>query len=62
MGPPTCDVNGLWSGYAGEGAKTIVPSVAGAKVSMRLVPNQDPHKIAELFEAYVKKIAPRVSR
>jgi len=55
---PTCDVNGLWSGYSGEGAKTIVPSAAGAKVSMRLVPNQDPEKIAELFEAHVKSIAP----
>ena len=55
---PTCDVNGLWSGYSGEGAKTIVPAKAGAKVSMRLVPNQDPEKIAELFEAYVKEIAP----
>ena len=55
---PTCDVNGLWSGYSGEGAKTIVPSVAGAKVSMRLVPNQDPKKIAEQFTKYVHEIAP----
>ena len=55
---PTCDVNGLWSGYSGEGAKTIIPSLAGAKVSMRLVPNQDPKTIAKLFEAYVKDIAP----
>ncbi len=55
---PTCDVNGLWSGYSGEGAKTIVPSVAGAKVSMRLVPNQDPAKIAELFEKHVMDNAP----
>jgi acetylornithine deacetylase/succinyl-diaminopimelate desuccinylase-like protein len=55
---PTCDVNGLWSGYSGEGAKTIVPSLSGAKVSMRLVPNQDPAKIAKLFEKYVMEIAP----
>ena len=55
---PTCDVNGLWSGYSGEGAKTIIPSAAGAKVSMRLVPNQKPEKIAELFEKYVREIAP----
>ncbi len=55
---PTCDVNGLWSGYSGEGAKTIVPAAAGAKVSMRLVPNQKPEKIAELFEEYVREIAP----
>ncbi|MBU0741916.1 dipeptidase [bacterium] len=55
---PTCDVNGLWSGYSGEGAKTIVPATAGAKVSMRLVPNQEPGKIAELFEKYVLEIAP----
>lgn len=55
---PTCDVNGLWSGYSGEGAKTIVPSTAGAKVSMRLVPNQDPKTIARLFTEYVESIAP----
>jgi acetylornithine deacetylase/succinyl-diaminopimelate desuccinylase-like protein len=55
---PTCDVNGLWSGYSGEGAKTIVPSLAGAKVSMRLVPNQNPAKIAELFEKHVMAVAP----
>jgi len=57
-GRPTCDVNGLWSGYAGEGAKTIIPAKGGAKVSMRLVPNQDPQKIAELFKEYVESIAP----
>ena len=55
---PTCDVNGLWSGYSGEGAKTIVPATAGAKVSMRLVPDQDPEKIAKAFEAYVLENAP----
>ena len=55
---PTCDVNGLRSGYGGEGAKTIIPATAMAKVSMRLVPNQDPEKIARAFAAYVKEIAP----
>jgi acetylornithine deacetylase/succinyl-diaminopimelate desuccinylase-like protein len=55
---PTCDVNGLWSGYQGEGAKTIVPSQAGAKVSMRLVPNQEPEKIAAAFRKHVLEIAP----
>jgi acetylornithine deacetylase/succinyl-diaminopimelate desuccinylase-like protein len=56
---PTFEVNGLLSGFTGEGAKTVLPAVAMAKVSMRLVPNQDPDKIAELFEAYVKKVAPK---
>lgn len=55
---PTLDVNGLWSGYQGEGAKTVLPSTAGAKISMRLVPDQDPNKIAELFRKHVKSIAP----
>ncbi len=41
---PTCDINGLWSGYQGEGAKTVLPARAGAKFSFRLVPNQDPHE------------------
>jgi len=56
---PTFEINGLLSGFTGEGAKTVLPAVAMAKVSMRLVPNQDPNKIAELFEAYVRKIAPK---
>jgi acetylornithine deacetylase/succinyl-diaminopimelate desuccinylase-like protein len=55
---PTFEINGLLSGFTGEGAKTVLPAVAMAKVSMRLVPNQHPDKIAELFEAYVKDIAP----
>ena len=55
---PTCDVNGLVSGYGGEGAKTIIPAKATAKVSMRLVPNQNPEKIASAFKAYVERIAP----
>ena len=56
---PSLDVNGLWSGYTGEGAKTVLPSVAGAKISMRLVPNQDHKKIARLFEDYFRSIAPK---
>ena len=55
---PTCDVNGLLSGYGGEGAKTIIPATAMAKVSMRLVPNQEPEKIAKAFTDYVLSIAP----
>jgi acetylornithine deacetylase/succinyl-diaminopimelate desuccinylase-like protein len=56
---PTFEVNGLLSGFTGAGAKTVLPAVAMAKVSMRLVPNQEPDKIAERFEAYVRKIAPK---
>lgn len=55
---PTLDCNGIWGGFQGEGAKTVLPSKAGAKISMRLVPNQDPEKIEKLFTEYVKKIAP----
>ncbi len=55
---PTCDVNGLVSGYGGEGAKTIIPAQALAKVSMRLVPNQDPGQIAAAFTRYVESICP----
>lgn len=55
---PSLDVNGLWSGYQGEGAKTVLPSEAGAKISMRLVPNQDPKKIAKLFKEHVESLAP----
>jgi acetylornithine deacetylase/succinyl-diaminopimelate desuccinylase-like protein len=57
-GRPTFEVNGIQGGFTGEGAKTVIPAVAMAKVSMRLVPNQDPDKIAELFTAYVHEIAP----
>ena len=56
---PTIEVNGLLSGFTGEGAKTVLPAVAMAKVSMRLVPNQDPNRIAELFETYVQKVTPK---
>ena len=55
---PTLDVNGMWSGYTGEGSKTVLPSFAAAKVSMRLVPDQDPNALFPKFEAYVKRIAP----
>lgn len=56
---PTLDVNGIYGGYTGEGAKTVLPSKAVAKISMRLVPNQDPKKIARLFTKYIKEIAPK---
>jgi acetylornithine deacetylase/succinyl-diaminopimelate desuccinylase-like protein len=56
---PTFEVNGLLSGFTGEGAKTVLPAVAMAKVSMRLVPDQDPDRIAGLFEDYVRKMAPK---
>lgn len=55
---PTLDVNGIWGGYIGEGAKTVLPSKASAKISMRLVPDQDWHEISELFENYFRSIAP----
>jgi len=56
---PSLDVNGIWSGYTGEGAKTVLPSKASAKVSMRLVPNQDNVKISELFKKHIENIAPK---
>jgi acetylornithine deacetylase/succinyl-diaminopimelate desuccinylase-like protein len=56
---PTFEVNGLLGGFTGEGAKTVIPATAMAKVSMRLVPNQDPDKIGALFEEYVKKVTPK---
>lgn len=55
---PTCDVNGLLSGYTGEGGKTIIPARAMAKVSFRLVPRQDPQKVARALEAFVQAQAP----
>jgi acetylornithine deacetylase/succinyl-diaminopimelate desuccinylase-like protein len=55
---PTLDVNGMWSGFQGDGAKTIIPAHAHAKVSCRLVPNQDPDRIHELFRSFVEEIAP----
>jgi acetylornithine deacetylase/succinyl-diaminopimelate desuccinylase-like protein len=55
---PTLDVNGMWGGYTGEGAKTVLPSKASAKISMRLVPNQDSNEITELFTKHFLAIAP----
>jgi acetylornithine deacetylase/succinyl-diaminopimelate desuccinylase-like protein len=55
---PTLDINGIWGGYSGEGAKTILPSKAYAKISMRLVPYQNAEKIARLFEKHFISIAP----
>lgn len=55
---PTLDVNGIWGGYIGEGAKTVIPSKAFAKISMRLVPDQDPDEITALFQTHFEKIAP----
>ncbi|HOV85330.1 MAG TPA: dipeptidase [Syntrophobacteraceae bacterium] len=55
---PTLDVNGIWGGFQGEGAKTIIPAKAGAKVSMRLVPNQSPSVISALFKQYVESLTP----
>ena len=56
---PTLDCNGIWGGFTGQGAKTVIPSKASAKISMRLVPHQDPKKIEKLFTKYVQKIAPK---
>jgi acetylornithine deacetylase/succinyl-diaminopimelate desuccinylase-like protein len=56
---PTLDVNGIWGGYIGEGAKTVLPSKAYAKISMRLVPNQKSEKISKLFQKHFEKIAPK---
>src|SRR5258707_5422251 len=55
---PTCDVNGLWSGYQGEGSKTVLPARAGAKFSFRLVPRQDPAKIHHSLEGLLKRLCP----
>ncbi|HON19493.1 MAG TPA: M20/M25/M40 family metallo-hydrolase, partial [Salinivirgaceae bacterium] len=56
---PTFDVCGIWGGYTGEGSKTVLPSVAYAKLSCRLVPNQDHHKIAELLKKHLESVAPK---
>jgi acetylornithine deacetylase/succinyl-diaminopimelate desuccinylase-like protein len=56
---PTLDVNGIWGGYTGEGAKTVLPSKASAKISMRLVPNQNSTEITDLFTQHFQSIAPK---
>lgn len=56
---PTLDVNGIWGGYTGEGAKTVLPSKAFAKISMRLVPNQNSDEISEIFQKYFESVAPK---
>ena len=56
---PSLDVNGIWGGYTEEGTKTVIPARASAKISMRLVPNQDFEEIAELFEKHFRAIAPK---
>ena len=55
---PTCEVNGIWGGYQGDGFKTVLPSKAHAKISFRLVGTQDPVKIRESFRAYVRSVLP----
>ncbi len=55
---PSLDVNGIWGGYTEEGTKTVIPSKASAKISMRLVPNQDYNKISALFERHFRRVAP----
>jgi acetylornithine deacetylase/succinyl-diaminopimelate desuccinylase-like protein len=59
---PTVEINGLLSGYTGEGSKTVLPAHAMAKVSCRLVPNQDPDKIAALMEKHIRAVAPKGAR
>ncbi len=59
---PTLDVNGMWGGYTGEGAKTVIPSKAYAKISMRLVPDQIPDEITKLFKDHFESIAPKGTR
>ncbi len=56
---PTLELNGIWGGYLGEGAKTVIPSKVHAKISTRLVPNQDPAKIAKMVERQIRKLLPK---
>jgi acetylornithine deacetylase/succinyl-diaminopimelate desuccinylase-like protein len=59
---PTLECNGIWGGFTGEGAKTVLPSKASAKISMRLVPDQRADRTAKLFERHIRKIVPRTVR
>jgi acetylornithine deacetylase/succinyl-diaminopimelate desuccinylase-like protein len=59
---PTCEVNGIWGGFSGAGSKTVLPAEAGAKITMRLVANQDPSRIAQLFMEYVLSLVPDTVR
>jgi acetylornithine deacetylase/succinyl-diaminopimelate desuccinylase-like protein len=59
---PTLELNGIWGGYTAEGAKTVIPSKAHAKFSTRLVPNQDPDKVARLVERHIRKLLPKTVR
>jgi acetylornithine deacetylase/succinyl-diaminopimelate desuccinylase-like protein len=59
---PTFDIDGLWGGYSGEGSKTIIPAFAGAKISCRLVPDQDHHEIEQLLVEHLQRIAPSTVR
>jgi acetylornithine deacetylase/succinyl-diaminopimelate desuccinylase-like protein len=61
-GRPTLDINGLWGGYSGEGSKTIIPAFAAAKLSARLVPDQDHHEIERLMEGHLRSVAPPTVR
>ena len=56
---PTFEINGMWSGYTGEGSKTIIPAVAHAKITMRLVPYQTPNEITKRFKEYFTSLAPK---
>ncbi len=56
---PTLDLNGIWGGYTGEGSKTVIPSVAHAKFSTRLVPNQNPEKISRILEQHIRRLLPK---
>jgi acetylornithine deacetylase/succinyl-diaminopimelate desuccinylase-like protein len=55
---PTLEINGIWGGYTGEGSKTVIPAEAHAKISMRLVPDQEPHEVRAQLEDYLRRNAP----
>src|SRR5690625_7985419 len=58
MGRPTLEINGVYGGYQGEGTKTIIPATATAKITCRLVPDQDPEKVQQLIKTHIEKNAP----